>query len=207
MRDYPRYHDDDRGPRPRRRRLSARPARKKPYLLLIVLALAGFCVLGCGGAYVAYFVFGVERTSDPAQVQAGLDSMASVQLPPGLAPHTKTVEATGVVTVEFRSASGRSYLIVTTGSLHTLRHSGSLRDSKDAGTRAGGGRPEKPAEERTITATVRGQPAEFIYRRYSTTETISGYFQGNQYPVHLEAELSLGEFARGAATTLVGSIR
>jgi hypothetical protein len=45
---------------------------------------------------------------------------------------------------------------------------------------AGGGQPESPAEERTIKATVRGQPAEFIYRRYLLTETVSGYFQGKQ---------------------------
>src|SRR5262245_3659995 len=206
MRSYPRYYDDDRGARPRRPRRS-RPAPKKSYLLVILLSLAGLCLLGCGGAYVAYFVFGVKRTADPAQVQAGLDGMTSVQLPPGLGPHNKTVEITGVETVEFRSGSGQSYLIVSTGHLHTLRHSGSLRDSKDAGSRAGGGRPEKPAEERTITATVRGQPAECIYRRYSNTETISGYFQGKQYPVHLEVELNLGEFARGTAATLVASIR
>jgi len=84
---------------------------------------------------------------------------------------------------------------------------GTLRESRDRGKIAGGGQPESPTEERTIKATIRGLPAEFIYRRYSGTETISGYFQGKQYPILLEAELSLREFRPGTAVELAESIR
>jgi hypothetical protein len=98
-------------------------------------------------------------------------------------------------------------LILATGPRFELQHSGTLRESRDRGRVAGGGRPESPLQERTINAAVRGQPAEFIYRRYSDTETVSGYFQGKQNAVRLEAELSLREFAPGTGATLVESIR
>jgi hypothetical protein len=35
---------------------------------------------------VGYLVFGVETTSDPAQIRAALDSMTDIQLAPGLDP-------------------------------------------------------------------------------------------------------------------------
>jgi hypothetical protein len=181
------------------------PARKRRYLLPILLVVAP--LLCCGTAVLGYFLFGVDSTSDPALVRAALDGITDVQLPPTLEPHIKSAQITGVETVEFRSRSGKSYLIVTTGPRFRLNHSGTLRESADRGTIAGGGRPESPTKERTIKATVRGQPAEFIYRCYSSTETISGYFQGKQNAVHLEGQLSLRDFSPGTAVALVESIR
>jgi hypothetical protein len=184
-------------------------SRRKKWLSLPILLLvgAGVCVLFCGGSVVGYLIFGVERTSDPAQVRATLDNMTDVQIAEGLQPDNKSVEITGVETVEFRSGSRASYLIISTGPRFRLSHSGTLRESSDRGRVAGGGNPESPTENRTIKATIRGQPAEFIYRRYGKNETVSGYFQGKQFPVHLQAQLSLSEFSPGTAATLVESIR
>jgi hypothetical protein len=207
-------HDDRRrrhesGSRPRRRRPPELPRRSRSRLPLIVLAIVcPIVLLGLVGVViVGYFVLGVEKSSDPVEIQAALDSMGDVTIPTRLNPHTKTVEATGVESVEFRSASGDSYLRASTGKLFNLGHSGSLRDAKDQGKSAAGGKPEQPAAEEIIKATVRGQPAEFIYRRYSTTETVSGYFQGKKFAVHLEAELSLREFSPGTAAALARSIK
>jgi hypothetical protein len=180
---------------------------KKNRLPILLLVAAGLCLLCCGGAVVGYLVFGVESTSDPTQIRAALDGMTDVQLPSGLEPHTRSLQITGVEEVEFRSGSRQSYMIVGTGPRFGLQHSGTLRDSRDRGKVAGGGRAESPAEERTIKTTVREQPAEFIYRRYCDTETVSGYFQGKQYPCHLEVELSLREFPPGTGAALAESIR
>jgi hypothetical protein len=180
--------------------------RKRRWAIVLVALAAAFGVLvfsACAG----YFLFGVERTSDPAQIHAGLDGMTDMQLPAALGPYQKTIQITGVETVEFRSESGRSYLIVKTGPRFQLRRPDSLRDARDRGSRAGGGRPESPAAEQTITSTVRGQPAEFLYRRFVSSETVQGYFQGKQYAVHLEAQFDLTEFPAGTAAALVGTVR
>ena len=208
MRNEPWYRDTGGPVGHRRPYLPAPPApRRRLALPILLVVIPGLCLLGCGGAVVGYFVFGIERTSDPAQVRSALDGMTDMQVPPGLEPDNRSLQITGVEKAEFRSRSGRSYLIVGTGPRFGLRHSGTLRESRDRGRTAGGGRPESPAEQRTIKTTVREQPAEFIYRRYAETETVSGYFQGKQHPARLEAELSLREFPPGTAAALVASIR
>src|SRR5262245_5667387 len=198
--------EDDRDAFDRRAEVTARPPDgERHWLPILRVAAAGFCLFGCPGAVVGYFFFGVERTSDPAEVRAALDGMTEMQLPPGLEPVGKSVQMTGVEKAEFRSGSGGRYLVVGTGPRFRLRHGPTVRDPRRWAP--GGGEPELPAEERTIPATVRGEPAEFIYRRYSDVETVSGYVQGKQYPVHLDAQFDLGEFAPGTAATLVESIR
>ena len=111
----------------------ARPARKKRYLLLILLAVpACFVVLCCGGI-PAYLAFGVKNTSDPVEILAALESMTDVDLPPELEPHTKSSQITGVESVEFRSVSGQSYLMMGTGSRFRLQHASTLREDYDRG--------------------------------------------------------------------------
>jgi len=199
-------YDDrgDRGPqdRPPRRR------RRNRYLLPILLA-AGVGLLGlllvcvCGG----FYLFGIDKTSDPTTAQTTLDEIADFQVPTKLSSCETTKQFTGVVSVEFRSPSGRSFVKLTTGSRFSLNHSGTLREARDRGRVAGGGRAETPAAEETIPATIRGQKAEFICQRYAATETIKGFFQGKQYPVHVEGELDLAEFPAGSAAALARSIR
>jgi hypothetical protein len=174
-------------------------------MLLVVIPIS--CFMCCGFSVVGYMIFGIQTTSDPAQVRGGLDGMTDMQLPAGLQPHLKMLQITGVDKVEFRSGSGGSFMSLTTGERFPLQHPGTLREASDRGKTAAGGRPESPAEQRAIIATVRGKRAEFIYRRYADTETVSGFFQGKKYPVHLEAELSLQDFPPGTAATLAESIR
>ena len=202
MQPDPRYFGE-RGVRPA-------PPQSSGRWYLIPILLVGGAGLGmccCGGTVIGYMIFGIQTTSDPAQVRAGLDGMTDIQLPAGLQPSSKMLQITGVEDVLCQSRTGRSFLSLKTGERFQLQHEGTLRDARDRGKIAAGGRPESPVERRTIKATVRGQRAEFIYKRYTEFETVSGYFQGKKYPVHLEGELSLDEFPSGTAATLVESIR
>lgn len=184
------------------------PARKKRSSLPILLALAaGLCLFCCVGAPVGYFLFGIEKSSDPAEIRAAFESMIDAEIPSGLEPFKKTVQITGVESVEFRSTSQQSFLDLRTGPRFGLQHAGTLRESRDRGRDVGGGSPETPINEEIITETIRGQPAEFIYRRYSDNETVSGYLQGKVHVVHFEAELSHDDFEPGTALLFAESIR
>src|SRR5262245_59459555 len=82
------------------------------YLLPILLVAGTGCsfLFCCCGSVVGYMIFGIERTFDPAEIRAGLEGMADVELPAGLQPSAKMVQITGVESVDFGSASGQSFV-------------------------------------------------------------------------------------------------
>jgi hypothetical protein len=158
-------------------------------------------------AGLAYWLFGIETTRGAGETQAALDAMADVEVPSPLLPDSHSREITGWERVEFRSPSGRSYLLFRSGERAELQHESTLRDAFDSGRRASGRRAETPIEERTMSAILRGKPAAFIYRRYAGDETVSGYFQGKVHPVQFEAHFSFDEAIPGTGVTLVENIR
>jgi hypothetical protein len=204
MQPDPRNFSGPRGfppnPYPPPRRSGAR------FLFPILAGVGAFCLLCCC-APVGYLILGTKWVFDPAEIRDALAGITDIELGPALNPSVRVIQVTGVESVEFRSTSGLSYVKLTTGARFPLQHSGTLRDARNRGEIAAGGRPEAPAQQQTIDRTVRGQKAQFIYRRYAKTETVSGYFQGKKYPVHLEAELDLSEFPPGVAAAISMTIK
>jgi hypothetical protein len=88
------------------------------------LSAEAFVCSAVAESSVGYLVFGIERTSDPVQIRAALDGMADMQMPPGFEPYQKSLEITGVVTVDFRPGSRRSYVKFATGPRFQLQHTG-----------------------------------------------------------------------------------
>lgn len=201
-----RYDDDE--PRGGSRPARTRPKRGNRYLLPILLAvgigLVGLVVVACCGGYM---LFGVDRSSDPAKAQATLDAMGDMQLPAGFTQCQTIKEMTGVVSVEYRSTSGRSYLYFTTGSAHPLRYPDSMRDARESGREMAGKRREMPTAEQTIPGNVRGQPAGYKVLRYANSEDVKGFFQGKKYAVQFYGEFDLTDFPAGTAAAFVQTIR
>jgi hypothetical protein len=207
--DWEDEHEERERTRPRRRGTRAPREKSNPWLipLIILGATSPFVFLCCAGAVVGLLYSSAKRSYDPAVIRKALDDMTDVTLPGGLKPEEKRTEVTGVISVSFESGSGQSYLRFTSGERFTLRRSRTVRESSDDGARTAGRQPEKPSVERRINVTVRGRPAEFIYRRFANNETVSGYFQGKQYPVHFEGQFRLGEFPADTADSMVRTIR
>ncbi len=204
MRDENSHERDVRDRNHRRR--GHRPPQKRSYLLPILAGVAACLFVCCSiSAIVGYFMFGIKTETDPHQVDAARERHADLDLPPELAPQSHQTELAGGETITYASPSGRSFFQLKP--VHSLSMRGTVRESHEQGQRAGGGRPEEPAEKKTIRSEVRGQPAEFEYRRYANYERVKGYFQGKVQPVAVEAEFDFREFPAGTAEKVVGAIR
>jgi hypothetical protein len=201
--------DDSPDPDRRRRRPPTRGRRKSGWRLALLIGCGGGLAFALVVAGCAAFILSEYHTnSDPAAVRAAMARVTDVDIPDGLAPSkTATNSRTGLLTAEFKSPAGASFLTVTTRPGQELKHQGTLQDSRDRGRVAGGGSPEKLSATVTIPATVRGRPAEFVIRRYAGFEQVSGYFQGKEYPAFLEAELAYRDFPAGTGEKVVASIR
>src|SRR4051812_13950881 len=125
MQPDPRFFDNKGAIRPRQQ---SSVWRYWPLMLLVVIPIS--CFMCCGFSVVVYMIVGIQTTSDPARVRAGLDGMTDMQLPAGLQPHLKRLQITGVDKVEFRSGSGGSFMSLTTGERFPLQHPDTLREAR-----------------------------------------------------------------------------
>src|SRR5262245_16886490 len=170
---------------------------------------------GCGAAIlffvailccVGFLFLEFRKSSDPVEIREAFARMTDMPVPDGLTPSTTSSNSrTNLERVEFISPTTNSYLVLTTQK--SLEHRSTIQDAYDRGVSAGGGRPENPIQSANHPLNIRGQPAEFLVRRYANFETVSGFFTGKNCPVFLEARFEHEAFPKGMAGEIVQAIQ
>jgi hypothetical protein len=181
----------------RRRPTKRRRARQLAALGLVAPGILFFGWCGIG-------LLGFRMSSNPQKVYDALAEIEPIEIPSGLEPDYASWNlVTGYKSVEFKHATTRSYLEVSMGPGYELEHGSTRQDSYDRGVTAAGGTPRAPTTTKKFRFVVRDHPAEFIHKNYANFETLSGFFQGRQRPVFLDARFDHTSYAPGTARDLL----
>ena len=127
---------------------------------------------------------GYRISWDEERVQQAATALVDTDIPQDVKPDSLIRHVyTGYERVKYSNFGG-SYLILVTSRFRRLRHLSF--PSKEAAT-------TEPSAERTSRFTIRGDEAEFIYKKFNQYETVLGYFQGNKHPVSFRARFEMAD--------------
>ncbi len=180
------------------------------WIIFSVMGCLGMVLLVCCGGPGVIFFLGLqslEKTDDTDEIIAATSNMTDLELPTVLVPKSYSKNRlTDLRRIEYSDPDGLSYFSLVTSPDQGLHFNSTLDQTRERAARMVGGEPEQPIDESPVELTVKEQPAKFVIKSYQQTIHVSGYFQGNQRPVFLDADLDRGYFDEMAVRAMINSL-